>query len=137
MGLPPYYGQPCWRCNGERLSFRYENYNDDSRSQASMYLCWSCIDCGTESIGVIYDPDPCNVACGWAFDAGMREEERDRAQRCFVIQLREHKNDERAAVAAERERCLAWAHALNLCVVGFPSEFRAAIQSGAPAPREG
>src|SRR5574343_170969 len=88
MGLPPYHGQPCWICNSERLSFRYENHNGDNRPQASMYLRWSCLDCGTESIGVIYDPDPCNVACGWAFDCGVREAERD------------------AAVAAERERCL-------------------------------
>lgn len=48
-----------------------------------------------------------SVACGWALDAGMREAERNRVWALFVIQSREHKNDERDVLAVERARIAA------------------------------
>lgn len=106
-----------------------------------------------------------NVACGWAFDAGMREAERDDA-RAAIEDLKEiaevlgdaaetleqeHAAALPAAVAAERER---WRSDLALLVgrapsygdsrqpivVSFCLELERIIKrntSGAPAPREG
>lgn len=78
------------------------------------------------------------LACGFAFEAGMREAERDdersrpnrEAARRYEQESR-HLSEMRAAVAAERERCAAWArrnfHAGDTVLD---------IESGAPAPRE-
>lgn len=82
-------------------------------------------DCGGDCVPVDLARDEidavCNTACGWAFDCGMREAERDDA-RAAIEDLKEfaevlgdavetleqeHAAALPAAVAAERERCAA------------------------------
>ena len=99
-----------------------------------------------------YHPEAWNliphVACGWAFDAGMREAERD-AERAYFFRSPADMKDAAVAVAAERARCLAWVDwlACNKAVAyewsthemeEYPNgRMFTGIRSGAPAPREG
>ena len=101
-----------------------------------------------------------HVACGWAFDAGMREAEQATMRAFFystIDQMHEReaeaKREADAAVAAERERCAkveaelraALADALKgrdyacetpLAGCDCPGCSLARDESGAPAPRK-
>jgi hypothetical protein len=82
------------------------------------------------------------VACGWAFNAGMREAERDRA-RAFYERMISRDIEQRKEIAAlkakldEASRSNDYACETPLAGCDCPGCSLARDESGAPAPREG
>jgi hypothetical protein len=82
-----------------------------------------------------------NFACGWAFDAGVLEAQRDRArsfyERMFTRDIAQRMEIAAGTVAAERERCLDACYRESRFAHPSVDAVREFIESGAPAPREG
>jgi hypothetical protein len=80
----------CDECDGD-------GYICDETTDGSTYYP-TCEDC--DGIGTVFG----HVACGWAFDAGMREAERDADLAFYEERDTRHARDLAAAITAERAR---------------------------------
>jgi hypothetical protein len=117
----------CARCNGTGVE------------PGNTYYTPACDDCGGLRSVVNH------VACGWAFDAGVLEAQRDRArafyERMFTRDIAQRMEIAAgtaavAAVAAERGRCLDACYRESRFAHPSVDAVRDFIESGAPAPRE-